>query len=689
MKITDLLDGPTPLAPLLWAGFAALAVLVLVGLLATLYFYYRSRLAALRGDAFDAAELSQWLADMEAKRDAFEQWKAASEEELLRLKSEREEQESIRTVILALESQRVDEQDRLDEQRKETVELQEAVSRLAADRDSLSDQVGSLTTEAETFHARSEDLKVKAKEIEAEFEKAQKELVKVRSSADEKRSELDAMERRLLELEREIRSTEGHAAEAERIKTELETARKKLAEETIDVEGLVQQRREKADLKLDIDALSRQQGDLKSENAELQGVIDEGVQKSRYADLAEVEPLSLQGLDGGPSEVTEVQALDNFSNHLKDRGLVFHPRVQRAFHTCLKTNDISPITVLAGVSGTGKSELPLRYAEALGIHNLLVAVQPGWSTPQDLFGFYNYLERRYKATELARVLVRMDPYNFTSEEGAFAQIANTKKDDRMFLVLVDEMNIARVEYYFSEFLSKLETRRQVDRQNPERRHQAEIEIEGAQESSGRTSGRAMRFFVDNNVLFSGTMNEDESTQALSDKVLDRANVLRFGRPVTKTHQVHHERASRMVSDQWLPFGIWKEWLREPDDQDPWRRDVEGAFEELNDALERIGRPFGWRIRRAMLSYVANYPNSNAGDTWKLALADQIEQKVLPKIRGIDLSVQANSRTLNDVQNVIDKTGDEELVEAVRAASRGDSELGSVFQWTGVSRGEDV
>ena len=100
---------------------------------------------------------------------------------------------------------------------------------------------------------------------------------------------------------------------------------------------------------------------------------------------------------------------------LEGHGLRFNDRVLRAFHTSLKVADVSPLVVLAGISGTGKSELPRRYAEAMGIQFLNIAVQPRWDSPQDMFGFYNYLEGRYRATELARALVQMDP--FPEEEG--------------------------------------------------------------------------------------------------------------------------------------------------------------------------------------------------------------------------------------------------------------------------------
>ncbi len=89
-------------------------------------------------------------------------------------------------------------------------------------------------------------------------------------------------------------------------------------------------------------------------------------------------------------------------------GLKFGNRVLYAFHTALKTTDSSLLVTLAGVSGTGKSELPLRYAEAAGMNFLNVAIQPRWDSPQDLFGLYDYLERRFRPTELTRALIQMD-----------------------------------------------------------------------------------------------------------------------------------------------------------------------------------------------------------------------------------------------------------------------------------------
>ncbi len=166
---------------------------------------------------------------------------------------------------------------------------------------------------------------------------------------------------------------------------------------------------------------------------------------------------------------SETDALAALKSYLKHHGLKFHDRTLNAFHTSLKTTQSSPLVVLAGVSGTGKSELPRRYSEAMGMNFLNIAVQPRWDSPQDLFGFYDYLEQRFRPTELTRALIQMDPYWQEDNRGWQVEkkdeLKRSNRSGEMLLVLLDEMNLARVEYYFSEFLSRLETRRGIDNLN--------------------------------------------------------------------------------------------------------------------------------------------------------------------------------------------------------------------------------
>lgn len=401
--------------------------------------------------------------------------------------------------------------------------------------------------------------------------------------------------------------------------------------------------------------------------------VDEGVDSgTKYRDLW--HPVTFPALKPSAIVATEQEMLKNTSNYIKSQNLYFPERVLNAFHTALKVNDISPLVVLAGISGTGKSELPRRYAEGMGMHSVILAVQPRWDSPQDLFGFYNYLEERYKATELARAMVQFEQYNRDQWQMP-AEWAHDRSD-RMLLVLLDEMNLARVEYYFSEFLSRLETRRGIDLTNPEERAKAEISLEMGSLAEGE---KPIRLFPGQNVLFSGTMNEDETTQALSDKVLDRSCVLRFGRP--KRISMHENVKSVLPAAAGLTFVQWKTFLQS--DLPSQEKDkVNGWINKLNDAMEQLNRPFGHRVAQAIQRYIANYP-SWIPNRVNLAMADQIEQRIMPKLRGIEIGEA--DQPLREIHSVIKDCDDEPLLEAFTQGAQSQQQ---VFIWRGLDRNED-
>jgi hypothetical protein len=253
----------------------------------------------------------------------------------------------------------------------------------------------------------------------------------------------------------------------------------------------------------------------------------------------------------------------------------------------------------------------------------------------------------------------------------------------MLLVLLDEMNLARVEYYFSEFLSRLEARRNLRDDDADGRRRASLTVEVG--AAGGTT-QEHRVFVGRNVLFVGTINEDESTQTLSDKVVDRANVMRFGRPGKLGRPASQQQSRGATNQSFLDRTRWTSWI---DDAPELRADHhELAIKmigELNDALKEVGRPFAYRTRDAILAYVRQYPDRS--DTRiKLALADQVEQRVLPKLRGIDPTDVAGNSALRRVRDVVDQLGDAELGEAIEQGKSGGH--GHSFLWHGVDRKQD-
>ncbi len=377
---------------------------------------------------------------------------------------------------------------------------------------------------------------------------------------------------------------------------------------------------------------------------------------------------SSDGTDRASNDESENRALDRVRKHLEQSGFDFHDRQVKAFHTSLKTAAISPLTVLAGISGTGKSQLPRIYAEAMGMHFLKLPVQPRWDGPQDLFGFYNYIERRYRATDLARALVHLDPHNWSEQAERF--------EDHMLLVLLDEMNLARVEHYFSEFLSRLEGRPLDDRATDKAaRAPSEIEIDVSRQ------GQPRRVYAGQNVLFVGTMNEDESTQSLSDKVLDRANLMRFPKP----EELKPELAEPKPGEQrgYLPKSRWREWTRKASDQENFQR-ARDYVQDINAIMDDMGRPFGHRTGQAMLHYAANYPERPSPNALEAAISDQIELRILPRLRGV--SREDHHQPLWKLHAFVDqKLADRELAEALRDALGSSSDSSDLLVWRGLTR----
>ena len=208
--------------------------------------------------------------------------------------------------------------------------------------------------------------------------------------------------------------------------------------------------------------------------------------------------------------LSELDALQNVSTVPTERGLRFDRRTLHAFHTALKSSGSSPLVTLAGVSGTGKASCraatPMPRAQLSRARRAAALGQP--PRPVRLLR----LSRAEVPADRADPGVAGDgPHRPRKRAGVGVsdEYANALLDGQMLLVLLDEMNLARVEYYFSEFLSKLETRA-----GSTGRTRGNAGEPRSCSSAGRTSAQQpLRLFVGQNVLFVGTMNEDESTQA--------------------------------------------------------------------------------------------------------------------------------------------------------------------------------
>ena len=354
-------------------------------------------------------------------------------------------------------------------------------------------------------------------------------------------------------------------------------------------------------------------------------------------------------------EKSEIDWLNGIYNQCDKYGIHFPQRILYAFHTALKISDWSSVTILAGVSGTGKSELPKLYAAFGGMNFINVPVQPSWDSQESMLGFFNSIDNRFEPEPLLRFLVQCTE--------------NDEYSSYMSIVLLDEMNLAHVEHYFADFLSKLETRRGASKANVPT---VEVKLGAGVEP--------YQLKLERSVLWTGTMNQDETTKSLSDKVLDRGLVINFPRPRELKSRVKMTILDKAVEETNRPMltkKIWGSWIiREVNlegDQAKELNKYKKIVEDINNELEHVGRALGHRVWQSIEYYIINYPtvvsemnrlthgemSTTLSEAMKVAFEDQIVQKIMPKLRGVETRGRGKEN-LERIEALLEDKGFERL-----------------------------
>ena len=257
---------------------------------------------------------------------------------------------------------------------------------------------------------------------------------------------------------------------------------------------------------------------------------------------------------------------------------------------------VSKILILQGMSGTGKTSLAHAFGEFVDNRSTVIPVQPMWKERTDLVGYYNEFTKRFNETILLEKMYE----------------AGYSKD--MYVTVLDEMNIARVEYYFAEFLSLLEL------PNPEERYLTVVSDTWESDPARLKDGRIK---LPVNMWFIGTANNDDSTFAISDKVYDRAMVLdldrkseRFTAPPTKSIPMSAEHFSRMAEEATKTYAV----------SSRNRKRLQLLDEYM---IEHFHITFGNRIMKQIHTYIPVF--IACGGDELVALDDILAKKVIRKL----------------------------------------------------------
>lgn len=298
--------------------------------------------------------------------------------------------------------------------------------------------------------------------------------------------------------------------------------------------------------------------------------------------------------------------VDSVVKYIAGRGFNFQTWQVAAFITAVRTK---PFVILAGISGTGKTKLPQLVAAATSAECRIVPVRPDWTDSSDLLG-YERLDGKFIPGHLLQLC----------SDAA-------KTPDRQYFFVLDEMNIARVEYYFAEVLSAIETRALQD------------DVLVSEPLSPRAPEEWRDVRLPANVCIVGTVNMDETTHGFSRKVLDRAFVIELADVDLSLIQ---EIDPSVMPSQW-PIANWRlPFARLADlpnaDHDARVTASVTALTAVNAVLEKGQLQIGYRVRDEVALFCVNA--SDCADSF--VAADEtvvspldlcITMKILPRIQG--------------------------------------------------------
>lgn len=263
--------------------------------------------------------------------------------------------------------------------------------------------------------------------------------------------------------------------------------------------------------------------------------------------------------------------------------LQFSSELILRLHVGLWNHPVRHFVVLTGISGSGKTQLALNYGQAIcgpdaGLPERVrvIPVQPGWFDTTPLFGYVSAISQQYCSTAFLELILRA-----------------ARDPERPYVAILDEMNLSHPEQYLAPLFSAMETEGWID----------------LHDLPNDVTDVPQRVKYPANLAIIGTLNMDETTHGLSDKVLDRAFTLEFW--------------DIRVDD----FPGWSQC----DLPDGLQESTQKLLRDLSNALSPVRLHFGWRTIDDVLRYLRLA--IDAGSTETDALDAVIYAKVLPKLRG--------------------------------------------------------
>lgn len=329
------------------------------------------------------------------------------------------------------------------------------------------------------------------------------------------------------------------------------------------------------------------------------------------------------------------EILINISKYIGNQGYTYTQEQLSNLFLSLKTK---PFVILAGISGTGKSKIVRLFAEAIGATTEnkqfnMISVRPDWNDGTELMGYKN-LNDDFIDGILTKII---------------KEASKPENKKKPYFVCLDEMNLARVEYYLSDYLSIIESRKKV----------------------GQDIITDSELQIPDNIYLIGTVNMDDTTFTFSRKVLDRANTIEFSD--VDLENLFVENAEEEITPIKMDNRFLKTtYLKVIDIEEEYReyaKEINKKIIEINNILKQSQKQFAYRVRDEILFYMIENKKLELLNE-DVAFDYQIMQKILPAITGSEQSI---AQVLIDLFNftcegkVIDDIDIEETQKHVESA----------------------
>ena len=497
---------------------------------------------------------------------------------------------------------------------------------------------------------------------------------------------------KLSEIQTEVVKTEQKLKNVEKEIQDVETAfEKRRIEVNNQIENMLSEKENLvADIDIKISAAQIQLSEFSNKKSEMEATINFLRQKvdtcknleflseqdaNRYLEILTTSPFEVGNnyidfekdlLASFPKLVTHIQ---NYLYHKKN--LIYTEFQIKNFMSLLMTNDL---IVLSGLSGSGKTQIVKSFAEVLGGVAKIIPVKPNWTSSDDLLGYYNPIQSSFLPTPFTEAIAEA-----------------IQNPHQIYLICLDEMNLARAEYYFADFLSKMEERSEQPEIDLYAKHEEELFISEfktlltlIESATGEkmvsswqefleTDSIRNRFFellgnteketllqihskmkrrlldilkfpatikIPNNVRFIGAINVDETTHYFSPKILDRVHIVKFENPLLVEDEVAIYMENSNYKTELKPVYLKPIYLglREELPSLSSNEFITKNLKEINkDFLLPLSIDFGVRSMRQSINYAKQFAKVSDLDTEGDYLLNEvsalntiINQKILPR-----------------------------------------------------------